>query len=131
MGAPVWWPALPFLSLKCASISDLDKGVCFRHNMPMNTNLVRAILSQHTEVLRTQYAVRSLALFGSVARGEATESSDVDLLAEFSGPVGYFELAALQEYLSDLLGRPVDLGTMRSLKPRVRMHVEGDLQRVF
>lgn len=41
--------------------------------------------------------------------------------------MGYFGLVALQEHLAELLNRPVDLGTLHSLKPRIRRQVEGDL----
>ena len=78
-----------------------------------------ATLTAHDDELRCQFGVKSLALFGSVARGEATETSDVDLLVEFNRPTGYFGLIVLQEHLEGLLGCKVDLGTPRSLKPRL------------
>ena len=77
--------------------------------------------------LKNKFGVKSLSLFGSVARNEATSVSDVDLLVEFNRPVGYFGLFALQDYLEDLLGCPVDLGTPDSLKPYLRERVIGDL----
>jgi uncharacterized protein len=80
-------------------------------------------LSAHEDELRDQFGVRSLALFGSVARDEATEGSDVDLLVEFNLPTGYFGLVQLQEHLERLLGCKVDVGTPRSLKPRLRARV--------
>ncbi len=70
--------------------------------------------------LEEQYGVRSLTLFGSVARGEARPDSDVDLLVEFDRPTGYFGLVALQLFLQELLGREVDLGTPGSLQPALR-----------
>jgi predicted nucleotidyltransferase len=84
-------------------------------------------LQAHKSELAVTYGVRSLALFGSLARDEATEQSDVDLLVEFDRAVGYFGLVALQDHLADLLRRPVDLGTLASLKPRIRQQVERDL----
>jgi predicted nucleotidyltransferase len=80
--------------------------------------------------LKAQYGVKSLSLFGSVARDEASSSSDVDLLVEFSRPVGYFGLFTLQNHLEKILGCPVDLGTPDSLKPRLRQRVMGELIRV-
>jgi len=71
-------------------------------------------------------AVKSLSLFGSVARGEAGPGSDVDILVEFDRPVGYFGLFALQDHLEALLGCKVDLGTPNSLKPRLRLRVLGE-----
>ena len=85
------------------------------------------ILQAHQSELAATYGVRSLVLFGSVARNEATDQSDVDLLVEFSRATGYLGLVALQEHLAHLLRRPVDLGTLRSLKPRIRQRVEQDL----
>ena len=69
------------------------------------------------------FGVSSLTLFGSVARDEATADSDVDVLAEFDRPVGFFGMIQVQDYLTALLGRKVDLGTWKGLKPSVRTTV--------
>ena len=96
----------------------------------MKQDLVLQILKQKNTELTKQFGVKSLLLFGSVARDEATTASDVDLLVEFNRPVGYFGLFALQDYLEKLLGCPVDLGTPDSLKPNIRELVMGELIRV-
>jgi uncharacterized protein len=57
---------------------------------------------------------------GSVARGEANQDSDVDVLVEFDRTPDLFELAALKERLAEILERPVDLATPQGLKPRLR-----------
>ena len=88
----------------------------------MERELVLQILRQNQAEIRL-YGVKSLALFGSVVRGEARPDSDVDLLVEFDRPVGLFGLIALQQRLEDLLGCPVDLGTPDSLKDRFRSRV--------
>jgi uncharacterized protein len=93
----------------------------------MKQDVVLQILKQKNAELTTQFGVKSLSLFGSVARNEATSTSDVDLLVEFNRPVGYFGLFALQDYLEKLLGCSVDLGTFDSLKPYMRERVMGDL----
>ena len=81
----------------------------------MERELVLKILRQNrAEII--SFGVKSLALFGSVARGEARPDSDVDLLVEFDRPVGLFGLVALQQRLEQLLGCPVDIGTPDSLK---------------
>jgi predicted nucleotidyltransferase len=92
----------------------------------MKQDVVLKILKQKNADLERQFGVKSLFLFGSVARDEATMASDVDLLVEFNRPVGYFGLFALQDYLEKLLGCPVDLGTPDSLKPYVRERVLGE-----
>ncbi len=65
----------------------------------------------------TSYGVKSLVLFGSVARDEADQESDIDLLVEFLQPVGLFRFIELKQYLEALLNTRVDLGTPRSLGP--------------
>ena len=77
------------------------------------------------------FHVATLSLFGSVARNEAKASSDVDLLVEFSQPVGLFTLARLQIYLEKLLGCAIDLGTPDSLKPYMQDLVMVGAKRVF
>ena len=69
----------------------------------MKPEEVLRILSAHKNELQEHFGVRSLSLFGSVARDEATETSDVDVLVEFGGPQGYFGLIPLQEHLEGLL----------------------------
>lgn len=87
---------------------------------------VLAILKTHRENLRNNYGVKSLALFGSVARNEAGPGSDVDLLVEFEGPTGYFGLFQLQDFLSELLGCSVDVGTAASIKSPIRAKIIED-----
>jgi uncharacterized protein len=85
------------------------------------------IIKQHRQELNDSYGVQSLALFGSVARNEASASSDIDILVEFNRPVGLFGLFALQDRLEELFGCKVDLGTHESLKPRLRLKVKEEL----
>ena len=93
----------------------------------MNQDVVIQILKQKNAEMEKNFGVKSLLLFGSLARNEATSASDVDLLVEFNRPVGYFGLFALQDYLEKLLGCRVDLGTPESLKPYIRERVMGEL----
>lgn len=87
----------------------------------MTCDDVLSKLRGENDTLR-RFAVRSLAVFGSVARGEARDGSDVDILVEFEpgARTGLFELVRLQRHLSALLGAPVDLVTPASLRPEMR-----------
>jgi len=96
----------------------------------MKQDILLRTLKQKNAELTTKFGVKSLSLFGSVARDEATAASDVDLLVEFDRPMGYFGLFALQDYLEKLLGCPVDLGTPDSLKPYIKERIQGELIRV-
>lgn len=81
------------------------------------------LLHAHRSELMAKYGVQKMSLFGSVARDEASETSDVDLLIEFARPTGLFGLFALQDRLEAVLGCSVDIGTPASLKPRIRAKV--------
>ena len=70
--------------------------------------------------------MKSLAVFGSVARGEAGPESDVDILVEFEGRATFDRYMGLKFFLEDLLGRRADLVTRKALKPRLRPYVERE-----
>lgn len=84
-----------------------------------------AFLKDHGTQIRG-YGVKSLALFGSVARDEATAKSDVDLLVEFEGKVTFDCYMDLKFFLEDSLGCPVDLVSQKMLKPQIRDIVERE-----
>jgi predicted nucleotidyltransferase len=69
-----------------------------------------------------RFDVQHVYLFGSTARDEAKADSDVDVLVEFrrSAMVGMFKFVQLRRFLSELLGRPVDLATPAALHPALR-----------
>jgi predicted nucleotidyltransferase len=83
------------------------------------------ILSAHREGI-VAFGVKSLYLFGSLARGDATAKSDVDLLVEFASPPGFDRYMGLKFYLEDLLHRPVDLVMKTALKPWARPAIERE-----
>lgn len=70
--------------------------------------------------------VKSLALFGSTARNEATQKSDVDLLIEFEGPATFDGYMDTKFFLEDILNKPVDLVIKETLKPRICPYVERE-----
>lgn len=93
----------------------------------MNRASILERLSAEAPGLRERYGVRSLALFGSMARGDDREESDVDLLVTFEGKATFDNFMGLKLDLEDLLGRRVDLGTPNTLRPEMRARVEKDL----
>ena len=78
------------------------------------------------EVAR-EYFVKTIGVFGSVARSEETDESDIDLLVEFSKPVGFVTFMKLENFLSEQLGVRVDLVTSDSLKPVIRQNVLAEV----
>jgi len=79
----------------------------------------------------SRYGVAELYVFGSTARGEDTAASDVDLLYVLApGSRLGFALSDLEDELSELFGRPVDLVSMRSLHPAIRADVLAEARRL-
>lgn len=83
-------------------------------------------LRAHRPVLAERFGVVELALFGSHARDEATDQSDVDILVRFDGPATSRSYFGVQFYIEDLLGRRVDLVTDKALRPEFRPYVERE-----
>ena len=96
----------------------------------MNRAQILALLHAQRVELARRFGARSLALFGSAARDELRPDSDVDVLVDFDGPATFDGYFSLKDHLEQALGRPVDLVTVKGLKPRARAHVERDLIRV-
>lgn len=70
--------------------------------------------------------VKKAAVFGSVARGQETAQSDIDLVVEFSTTPTLFEMAKLQRELEVIVKKPIDLVTYRSLHPLIKQQVMKD-----
>ena len=87
------------------------------------------ILREHTAKLHGM-GIRSLSLFGSVARDEAGPESDVDVLVEFAEPETFATYMDAKLYLEDLFGRRVDLVTQSGLRERIWPYVERERIRV-
>jgi len=80
------------------------------------------LVQSHQEELQ-KLGVKSLNLFGSVARDRATPQSDIDILVELNEHVGFFEFFQIKHYLEDLFQCPVDLGTVDALKEHLRQPI--------
>ena len=78
-----------------------------------------------------QAGVVKIALFGSAARGEADEQSDIDLVVEFSKGISLLRFTALQSELSEALGRRVDLLTETAISPYLREKIKLDLRVIY
>jgi predicted nucleotidyltransferase len=82
-------------------------------------------LADHRDEL-TRMGVKTLAVFGSVARDDARPDSDVDILVEFQGSATFDGYMDLKFFLEDLLARPVDLVTRKSIRPRLKAQIERE-----
>lgn len=95
----------------------------------MRRDDVLRVLESHRADLQ-RFGVKSLKLFGSVARDGASEGSDVDLLVSLEGRPTFSSFMKLRIFLEDLLGTKVDLVTEKGLRDRVRPYVDKEAIRV-
>jgi uncharacterized protein len=98
----------------------------------MKRDQVITLLKQHEPEFRAA-GVGAVFLFGSVARDQAHEASDVDMFFDLARLQGFtlFDLVALQERMQEILGAKVDLMTRNGIHPRRRPRIEADAIRVF
>ncbi len=96
---------------------------------PMGGALGRTLRCRRCEIeeVAAKHGVTNLRVFGSVARGEDTRDSDVDLLVDLPDGFSLFSVARLQRDLEELIGARVEVVPASDLKPGVRANVERDL----
>ncbi len=87
---------------------------------------IKEKLRQHKPDLKQKYNVEEIGVFGSYVHGDQTSGSDIDILVEFSEPIGW-EIIDLKEELEDFLNISVDLVTKDGLKPRLKPQIMDDV----
>ena len=87
---------------------------------------IKSILGNKKKSLYRRYSIKSLAVFGSYARNEQTDESDLDLLVEFNEKVGS-QFINLADELEDMLELRVDLVSRKGIKPNYLDHIQPDL----
>jgi len=88
---------------------------------------VRQLLSLQKQSLRENYQIIEIGIFGSYARGEETEVSDIDILVDYETAPTFIMLVELRDYLSQLFGLKVDIVTKNGLKHRIRDRVLAEV----
>jgi predicted nucleotidyltransferase len=94
--------------------------------MKATQDLVAKLQSLKTES-EARYKVREMGLFGSFARGEQGESSDIDILVDFENTADLFDLVGLALFLEEKLGRKVDVVTKNALRVEIRESVFSEV----
>jgi hypothetical protein len=87
---------------------------------------IEGILKEHREILKDKYYVKRIGIFGSLSKGKQTSESDVDILVEFDGPIGW-DIVELNDYLEDLIGKKIDLVSTKALKPQLRENILNEV----
>lgn len=91
-------------------------------------NEVVEIIRMHKEELKSKYKIKSIKIFGSYARGEQKETSDIDIIVEFEEYPTLVEFIRIQEELESLLGIKVDLLTEGSISPFIRPFIKETVE---
>lgn len=89
------------------------------------TSAIQDIERKISPILR-KYGITSVSLVGSVARGQETDNSDIDLIIELNAPVGLLTFARIKRELEGALGKSVDLLERSALKPRIKKYLLHD-----
>lgn len=93
----------------------------------MDKQAVLRRLTGSIKEIRQRFSVKSLSIFGSIARDKAGDNSDVDVLVVFDQKANFDGFMELKFYLEDLLGTGVDLVTDKALRPQVRRAIEQEM----
>jgi uncharacterized protein len=88
------------------------------------------IISAHRKMLCDRFKIKEIGIFGSYARGEQKLRSDVDILVEFEETPGLLEFIRLEDYLSELLSKKVDLVHKKAIRPQLREAILNEVEYV-
>lgn len=95
-------------------------------SMPSSEKIILK-LQRLSDELKKDYLVHEIGLFGSIVRGEGTDSSDIDILVSFSQTPDLFTFIRLEQYLTKTFGRKVDLVLKDSLKPHIGEYILSEV----
>ncbi|MBD3215851.1 MAG: nucleotidyltransferase [Candidatus Lokiarchaeota archaeon] len=87
---------------------------------------IEGILKEYRDILKEKYYVKRIGIFGSLSKGKQTSESDVDILVEFDGPIGW-DIVELNDYLEELIGKKIDLVSIKALKPQLRENILNEV----
>lgn len=94
------------------------------------TKIIRSNASKIRRICQ-ESNISYLGMYGSYARDEASEDSDLDLVAEFNQPIDLIDLIQAQHRFEDALGKKVDLITKSGMSPKIKPYIKKDLQTIY
>jgi hypothetical protein len=104
-------------------LNAFQRGDIIMGDLPFNMSKLMSLCRQHN--------IRRLGIFGSFARGEAQDDSDIDLLVHFSERISLLEMVALERQFSEVLGRRVDLLTEAAISLYLRERIQQDVRVIY
>ena len=94
--------------------------------MQLDKQKIIRLINQNIEELKQRYPIKSIALYGSYARGEQDSGSDIDLLVDFTQPIG-MEIIDLTLDMEKILNNKVDIVTYNAIKNRLFKYIKDEL----
>jgi predicted nucleotidyltransferase len=88
---------------------------------------IQQILTEYMPEIREKFKVKSIGIFGSHVRDKQKKGSDIDVLVEFSEPIGLFKFMDLEEYLENIFQAKVDLVSKKALKPHIGENILSEV----
>jgi len=88
---------------------------------------IQQILTEYMPEIREKFKVKSIGIFGSHVRDKQKKGSDIDVLVEFSEPIGLFKFMDLEEYLENIFQAKVDLVSKKALKPYIGENILSEV----
>jgi uncharacterized protein len=96
------------------------------NNLPSILDRDDIVTILREQMIRSRFGIKSLFLFGSVARNEATQESDLDFVVDFDGTITFDRYMDLKIFLEDLFGKKIDLAIEDTLKPQICQKILED-----
>jgi len=87
---------------------------------------IEKILKKHMKILKKKFYVKRIGIFGSLSKGKQTPESDVDILVELNGPIGW-DFVELKYFLEEIIGKKVDLVSIKALKPQLKKNILNEV----
>lgn len=84
---------------------------------------IKQILAESKEELKVKYKVKEISIFGSYAKGEQKDTSDIDILVEFEKSVSLLQIVSLENFLSDILGIKVDVIPKKNIRKELKQFI--------
>jgi len=94
------------------------------------TEQIKNKIKDNRDFLEKEYKIKQIGIFGSTVRGDARKDSDVDVVVDFSEPMGFFKFIRLEGYLSSILSKRVDLISKKALKPIIKDDILKEVEYV-
>ena len=94
------------------------------------TEQIKNKIKDNRDFLEKEYKIKQIGIFGSTGRGDERKDSDVDVVVDFSEPMGFFKFIRLEGYLSSILSKRVDLISKKALKPIIKDDILKEVEYV-